>query len=51
MFVVTLKKKRRKCYESIDMKNVLDIKKLWKTMKPFLFDNNVIFLQISIEKK
>ena len=29
------KKEKRKYYESLDMKNVLDSKKLWKTMGPF----------------
>ena len=32
------------------MKNVLDNKKFWKTMGPFLYDKNTVFLQISIEK-
>ena len=32
------------------MKNVLDIKKVWKTMRPFLSAKNTVFLQISIEK-
>ena len=32
------------------MKNVLDKKKLWKTMGPLLSDNNTVFSQISIEK-
>ena len=31
---------RRKYYESLDMKNVLDSKKFWKTMRPFLSDKN-----------
>ena len=30
------KKERRKYYESLDMKNVLDSKEFWKTMRPFL---------------
>ena len=32
------------------MKNVLDIKKVWKTMRPFLSAKHTVFLQISIEK-
>ena len=40
----------RKYYESLDMKNVLDSKKFWKTMAPFLFDKNTVFSQISVEK-
>ena len=32
------------------MKNVLDNKKFWKTMRPFLSDKNTVFSQISIEK-
>ena len=34
------KRERRKYYESLDMKNVLDSKKFWKTMRPFLSDKN-----------
>ena len=44
------KKERRKYYESLDMKNVSDSKKFWKTMGPFLSDKNTVFSQISIEK-
>ena len=32
------------------MKNVLDSKKCWKMMRPFLSDKNTVFSQISIEK-
>ena len=32
------------------MKNVLDSRKFWKTMGPFLSDKNTVFSQISIEK-
>ena len=32
------------------MKNGLDKKQFWKTIKPFLSDKNTIFLQISLEK-
>ena len=31
---------RRKNYEYYDMKNVLDSKAFWKTMRPFLSDKN-----------
>ena len=44
------KRERRKNYESLDMKNVLDSKEFWKTMSPFLSDKNTVFSQISIEK-
>ena len=44
------KRERRKYCESLDMKNVLDSKKFWKTMGPFLSDKNTVFSQISIEK-
>ena len=45
------KRERRKYYESLDMKNALDSKEFWKTMRPFLSDKNAVFSQISIEKK
>ena len=32
------------------MKNVMDNKEFWKTMRSFSSDKNSIFLQISIEK-
>ena len=44
------KRERRKYYESLDMKNVLDSKKFWKTMIPFLSDKNTVFSQISLKK-
>ena len=44
------KRERRKYSEPLDMKNVLDSKEFWKTMRPFLFDRNTVFSQISIEK-
>ena len=44
------KRERRKYYESLHMKDVLDNKKFWKTKRPFLSDKNTVFLQISIEK-
>ena len=37
------KRERRKNYESLDMKNVLDSKEFWKTMRPFLSDKNTVF--------
>ena len=43
-------KERRKYYESLDWKNVLDSKEFWKTMRPFLSDKNTVFSQISIQK-
>ena len=42
------KRERRKYYESLDMKNVLDSKEFWKTMIPFFPDKNTVFSQISI---
>ena len=45
------KRERRKYYESLDMKNVLDSKKFWKTMRPFLSDKNTVFSQTNIKKK
>ena len=44
------KRERRKYYESLDMKKVLDNKELCKTMRPFLSDKNTVFSQIRIEK-
>ena len=32
------------------MKNILDSKEFWKSMRPFLSDKSTVFLQISIEK-
>ena len=32
------------------MKNVLNSKEFWKTMRPFLSDQNTVFSQTSIEK-
>ena len=34
------KREIRKYYESLGMKNVLDSKEFWKTMRPFLSDKN-----------
>ena len=45
------KKERGKYCESLDMKNVLDSKKFWKTMRLFLSDKNTVFSQTSIKKK
>ena len=44
------KRERRKYYESLDVKNVLNSKEFWKMMRPFLSDKNTVLLQISIEK-
>ena len=32
------------------MKNVLDSKEIWETMRPFLSDKNIVFSQISVKK-
>ena len=45
------KRKRRRYYESLDMKNVLDSKEFWKTMRLVLSGKNTVFSQITIEKK
>ena len=37
------KRKRRKYYEPLDMKNVLDSKEFWETMRPFLSHKNTVF--------
>ena len=39
------KRERIKYYESLDMKNVLDSKRFWKTMRPFLSDKNTVSSQ------
>ena len=44
------KRERRKYYESLDMKNILDSKECWKTLRPFLLDKSTVFSQISIER-
>ena len=44
------KRERRKYYEPLDMKNVLDSKEFWKTRGPFLSNKNTVFSQISIAK-
>ena len=44
------KKERRKYYESLGKKKVLDSKEFWKTMGPFLSDKNTVLSQISIDK-
>ena len=41
------KKERKKYYERLDLNNVTDNKKLWKTVKPFLSDK-VTFPQIAL---
>ena len=44
------KMERRKYYESLNMKNVLESKEFWKTMRPFLYYKNTVFSQISMER-
>ena len=46
-FVISYTKRTE---ENIRTKNVLDSKKFWKTMRPFLSFKNTVFSQISIEK-
>ena len=46
-FFSKLYNREREKYESLDMKNILDGKEFWKTMRSFLSDK--FFLQISIE--
>ena len=43
-------RERRKYYDSLDLKNLLDSKEFLKTLRPFLSDKNTVFSQISIEK-
>ena len=43
------KRERRKYYESLDMKNLLDGKEFWETMRPFWSDKSTVLSQISIE--
>ena len=45
------KRGRRKYYESLDMKSVINRKEFWKTMRPFLSDKNILFSRINTEKK
>ena len=42
------KKERKKYYERLDLNNVTDNKKFWKTVKPFLFDKVTTFPKISL---
>ena len=42
------KKERKKYYERLDLNNVTDNKKFWKTVKPFLFDKVTTFPQITL---
>ena len=44
-------RERRKCYESLDMKNFLGNKEFWETIRPFLSDKNTVFSQIRKKKK
>ena len=45
------KKERKKYYEMLDLKNVNDNKKFWKTVKPFLSDQVTTFSKISLVEK
>ena len=45
------KRGRRKYYESLDMKSVINRTEFWKTMRPFLSDKNTLFSRINTEKK
>ena len=42
------KKERKKYYERLDLNNVTDNKKFWKTVKPFLSDKVTTFPQITL---
>ena len=42
------KKERKKYYERLDLNNVTDNKKFWKTVKPFLSDKVTTFPKISL---
>ena len=41
------KRERRKCYESLDMKNVLDSNTFWKMIRPFLTDKTQFCLRLA----
>ena len=45
------KKERKKYHEMLDLNNVNDNKKTWKTVKPFLSDKVTAFLEISLAEK
>ena len=47
-FCSKLYKKERKKYERLDLNNVTDNKKFWKTVKPFLSDKVTTFPQITL---
>ena len=36
------KKKRKRCYENLDLNNITDNKNFWKTVKPFLSNKGKI---------
>ena len=44
------KKERKRCYENLDMKNVTDNTKCWKTVIPFFLDK-INWLQKFLQKK
>ena len=41
-------KKEKKCYERQDLNNVIDNKKFWKAVKPYLSDKYTTFPKISL---
>ena len=44
------KKERKRCYENLDMKNVTDNTKCWKTVIPFFLDKTN-WVQKFLQKK
>ena len=45
------KKERKKYYERLDLSNATDNKKIWKAVKPFLFDKVTTFPRIRLVEK
>ena len=45
------KKERKKYYEKLDLSNATDNKKIWKAVKPFLFDKVTTFPRITLVEK
>ena len=42
------KKAKKKYYQNLDEKNVIDNKKFWKTVKLLFFDKSVFFFYMNI---
>ena len=46
-----MKKERKKYYEMLDLKNMMDNKEFWKTVKSFLCSNVTTFPKMSLVEK